>query len=152
MRRKRIVVVDDHKVFAELMSLAVRGEPEFHVVGHAQSVTAGMAMVEQEHPDVVLMDVRLGDGDGIAATATLTERHPELLVVVLTAHADADIMRRAAEANACALLAKDGDLAGLLEVLRHAELGGFAVDPQLMARLSRPVVVPQQRAAVLDAA
>src|ERR1700712_3624543 len=111
MRRKRIVVVDDHKVFAELMSLAVRADPEFHVVGHAQSVATGMAMIEQEGPDIVVMDVRLGDGDGIAATGTLTARHPGLRVVVLTAHPDADIMRRAAEANACALLAKDGDLA-----------------------------------------
>ncbi len=145
MPKKRVVVVDDHTVFAELLTMAVRAEPDFEVVGHAQSAAAGMAMVEARQPDVVIMDVHLGDGDGIAATEVLTEHHPALLVVILTAHADADMMRRAAAANACALLPKDGDLEGLLHTLRNVHRDSFEVNPKLMRQLTRGQVIPTQR-------
>ena len=55
------------------MSLALRGEPDIDCVGHAQNVSEGIALVERLQPDIVVMDVKLGDGDGIAATAEL---HP----------------------------------------------------------------------------
>jgi DNA-binding NarL/FixJ family response regulator len=141
----RVVVVDDHRVFAELMQIAVQAEPDYEVVGHAQSVTDGLTMVEKLRPDVVIMDVRLGDGDGIAATAELTQRHPDLRVIVLTAHVNEDLMRRAAAARACALLAKDGDLAGMLEVMRSSRRGAFAVDPRLLGKLVGTPVVAQTR-------
>ncbi len=146
---KRVAVIDDHTVFAELLLMAVRGEPDFEVVGHAQSVATGMTMVDDVKPDIVIMDVRLGDGDGIAATAVLTQRHPELLVVILTAHADQDLMSRAAAAEACALLPKDGDLEGLLKTLRSVTRDSFGVDPTLMHRLVRRPVVPAQRSYAL---
>ena len=139
------MVVDDHTMFAELMSSAVRDEPGLEVIGQAPSAATGLAMVEDLEPDVVLMDVHLGDGDGIDATATLTEHHPALLVVILTAHADPVMMRRAATARACALLAKDGNLESLFRVLRSAERGSFVIDPELVRRLDHAPVVPRQR-------
>ncbi len=142
---QNVVVVDDHRVFAELLELALEAEPDLHVVGHAQSVRTGLEMVEAAHPDVVIMDVQLGDGDGVAATAELTGRDPELRVIVLTAHVDEDLMHRAAEADACALLPKDGDLAGMLDVLRTASRGSFTVHPELLHRLvARPDTAEQQ--------
>jgi DNA-binding NarL/FixJ family response regulator len=110
------------------------------MVGHAQSVASGLDMVEALQPDIVIMDVRLGDGDGIAATAELTERFPELRVVVLTAFVDQALMQRAAAANACALLPKDGDLTSMLDALRTARRGGFTVHPRLLHRLVTPPI------------
>src|SRR4051794_8295406 len=121
---QNVVVVDDHKVFAELLAMALSGEPDFACVGHAQNVDEGMALVEAVHPDLVIMDVQLGDGDGIAATAELTERFPDLRVVVLTAHVDQRLLQRAAAANASALLPKDGDLPDMLSACdRHGAVG-----------------------------
>jgi DNA-binding NarL/FixJ family response regulator len=140
-----VLVVDDHKFFAELLQAAVRAEPGFEMIGHAQSVAAGLQMVEELRPDVVIMDVRLGDGDGIAATAELTERHPELRVLILTAHVDQLLLRRAAAANACALLPKDGDLASMLDALRTARRGGFTVHPRLLHRLVGRPRSPEHR-------
>lgn len=142
--KRTVVVVDDHLMFAELMSSAVCDAPGLEVVGHAPSAAEGLAMVEELRPDLVIMDVRLGDGDGIDATAALTERYPHLLVVVLTAHADQVMMRRAAAARACALLAKDGNLESLFRVLRSVDREGFIVDPELVRRLDRGPV-PAQR-------
>jgi DNA-binding NarL/FixJ family response regulator len=142
---QNIVVVDDHKVFAELLAMALSHEPDFACVGHAQNVDEGMALVESLRPDLVIMDVQLGDGDGIAATAELTDRFPDLRVVVLTAHVDQRLLQRAAAANACALLPKDGDLPDMLSALRSARRGGFAVHPQLLRRLVGRTEVPAPR-------
>ena len=142
---QNIVVVDDHKVFAELLAMALSHEPDLDCVGHAQSVDEGMALVESVKPDIVIMDVQLGDGDGIAATAELTERFPDLRVVVLTAHVDQRLLQRAAAANACALLPKDGDLPDMLNALRSSRRGGFAVHPQLLRRLVGRSEVPTPR-------
>jgi DNA-binding NarL/FixJ family response regulator len=140
-----VVIVDDHRVFAELLALALKSEPDFECVGHAQSVSDGAAMVEALQPDIVVMDVKLGDGDGIAATAELTARYPDLRVVVLTAYVEQQLLQRAAAANACALLPKDGELVGMLQVLRTAKRGGFSVHPELLRRLVGRTETPKQR-------
>ena len=92
-------------------------------------------MAQELVPDVILMDVNLGDQDGLDLTAELVDEHPELRVVVLTAHADGAAMRRAAAAGACALLPKDGSLPDLLNGLRSARPGGFVVHPTLLRTL-----------------
>jgi DNA-binding NarL/FixJ family response regulator len=131
----KVVIIDDHKVFAELLALALDGQPDFECVGHAQSVSDGTALVDKTSPDIVVMDVQLGDGDGIAATEELTAAYPDLRVVVLTAFVERRLLQRAAAANACALLPKDGELGGMLQALRTARRGGFAVHPELLRRL-----------------
>jgi len=130
-----VLVVDDHRTFADLLEVALDGEPDLECLGSAHTVAAALAKVEQLGPDLVVMDVQLGDGDGLVATATLTRRDPGIRVVVLTAHADTDLMRRAAEAGACCLLPKDGSLPDLLSALRTARRGGFVVHPNLLRTL-----------------
>lgn len=133
----RVVVVDDHRTFAELLALALRAEPDFDCVGTAHSIEAALRMLGALTPDLVIMDVQLGDGDGIAATAELTKTFPDLRVVVLTAIVNPSLMRRALDAGACALLRKDGALDEMLHTLRSARRGGFAVHPGLLMELVR---------------
>jgi DNA-binding NarL/FixJ family response regulator len=130
-----VLVVDDHTTFSDLLALALEREPDFTCVGTASTVAKALEMVDDLRPDLVLMDVRLGDGDGVAATAKLTRLYPELRVVVLTAHTDTALMQRAADAGACALLPKDGRLPDMLQALRSARRGGLAVHPTLLKAL-----------------
>jgi DNA-binding NarL/FixJ family response regulator len=141
---ERVMVVDDHGVVAELLADAIGAEPEFEAVGCARGVAEARDLVEKLSPDVVIMDVRLGDGDGIAATAEFTERDPKLRVVIFTAIVDQELVHRAAAADACALLPKDGDMRSLLEVLRTARRGSFTVHPRLLHRLVGPPEDPEQ--------
>src|SRR4051794_41286049 len=115
----RVLVIDDHVVFAELLGLALSGEDGFEFVGRADGVTAGIRMVESLRPDIVVMDVRLGDGDGIAATAQLTREYSGLRVIVLTAFVDADLMRRAGGAGVGAVLSQEGGLSEKMEQPPH---------------------------------
>jgi DNA-binding NarL/FixJ family response regulator len=141
---KTVLVVDDHQTFADLLEIAFEGEPDLACVGSAHSVAAGLSMVEQLRPDLVVMDVQLGDGDGVQATTTITARWPDVRVVVLTAHADASLMRRAADAGACCLLPKDGSLPELLTALRTARRGGFVVHPTLLKTLVSDRPTPRE--------
>lgn len=140
----RVLVVDDHRTFGDLIEIALASESDLECVGTATTVCRAQTMVSMLHPDVVVMDVHLGDGDGIAATAELTAGDSCLRVVILTAFVDPTLMRRAAAAGACALLPKDGSLADLLAAVRGARRGQFLVHPRLVADAARGGV-PAQR-------
>lgn len=135
----RILVVDDHSTFAELVEIALDLEPDLTCVGRARTTVDAVTMTARCQPDLVLMDVQLADGDGIETTAKLTSLYPDLRVVVLTAHADAEVVRRAAEAGACGFLPKDGALAGLLHALRSARRGSLVLHPEVLSTLANPV-------------
>lgn len=141
-RSTRVLVVDDHTVFTQLLAQALDHEDDLSCVGSAYDIRSGMALVESLQPDVVIMDVRLDDGDGIAATAALTHRFPDLVVVVLSAFVDAALLTRAAAAGAAALIPKSGDLDDMLRTLRTVRPGEFCVEPRLLRQLvgAAPVI------------
>jgi DNA-binding NarL/FixJ family response regulator len=128
-------VVDDHRIFAESLALALSSQQDIVCIGTAHSVAGAIVMTAELQPDVVVMDVRLGDGDGVSATADLINRLPDLRVVVLTAFLDTALVRRVAAAGARALLPKDGELAEMLEAIRGQASDGFYVHPRLHTSL-----------------
>ncbi len=134
---RRVVVVDDHTTFADLLRGAVDADPGLECVGVAYDLAAGVALVAAERPDVVVMDVRFhrSERDGLSATAEITRASPDVAVVVLTGHADTGLIRRGADAGACALVPKDGSVSYLMTVLRTARRGGLVVHPDLMRDL-----------------
>lgn len=132
----RVLVIDDHLTFAELLTAALDREPDLVSVGHATSASEGVALCRQLLPDLVVMDVQLPDGDGFSATSAILASHPAARVIVLTAHATAEVFERAAKAGACGFLPKDGSLAAMLQTLRNARPGSLVVDPALVAGLA----------------
>jgi len=133
----RVLVVDDHVVFAQLVERALWQETDLTCIGTASSLSEARRMFTKLRPDVVLMDVRLPDGDGVDATTAVVAEDPDVRVVVLSAFIDASLMRRASLAGATALLAKDGDLDDLLHAIRASEPGSLAVNPKLLHQLVR---------------
>ncbi|WP_325002976.1 response regulator transcription factor [Intrasporangium sp.] len=127
--------MDDHRTVADAISLALASEPGMACVGTAHGARQALALAADVLPDAVVMDVRLQDGDGIEITAQLVRQYPEIRVVVLTAFVDQELLRRAADAGACALLPKDGGLEDLIDALRSAPRDGFAVHPTLLRGL-----------------
>jgi DNA-binding NarL/FixJ family response regulator len=133
---KRVLVVDDHRTFAELLMMALEAEPDLACVGRADSAATAYRMVEELAPDIVVMDLQMPDVDGIEATRQLTQRHPEVRVVVLTAHTDPSHLVRAAASGACAFLPKDGGLEEMLATLRTVQSGMLMLQPELLATLA----------------
>jgi DNA-binding NarL/FixJ family response regulator len=129
-----VVVVDDHRTFVDLLQFALEAEAGFSCVGAAYDLGAGLALVDSLRPDLVVMDYEFtGESrDGVVATATITARHPGTHVVVLTGHADANLVRRAAAAGASSLMPKDGSLSELLAALQVTGQAGLLVHPGLL--------------------
>ncbi|MGO4662013.1 response regulator [Terrabacter sp. 2TAF16] len=131
----RVLVVDDHRTVADALSLAVSAQPDMESVGTAGGVVDALAIIDRARPDAIVMDVHLDDGDGIELTRRVTDAHPQVRVVVLTAHVTHALLARASEAGASALLPKGGPLAELIQAVREASRGTFAVHPVLLRAL-----------------
>ena len=123
----RVLVVDDHKTFADLLSLALSSEPDLDCVGTAGSAAEAVAMAAELKPDIVVMDIEMPRQDGLAATRRLREVVPDLVIVVVTAHRDPQWVLRATQAGASAFVPKNGSLPEMLDVLRRARNGGMLV-------------------------
>lgn len=119
----RIVLADDHPVVREGIRGMLTGYDDIDVVGQAASGPEAVDLVAALHPDLVLMDLRMPGGDGVAATRAITASHPRTRVVVLTTYeTDQDILR-AIEAGASGYLLKDIAPAELARSVRAAATG-----------------------------
>ena len=144
-----VVVVDDHRMFGELLRRVISTDPGMTCVGTADTLSDAYAMIDALQPDAVVMDVQIGHDDGLTATAEIVRRHPQMRVVVLTAFSTEPLLRRAVSSGASALLAKDGAVEDLLEALRPAGPDEFSVDPALLRRLLAVRRAPGPRAVML---
>jgi DNA-binding NarL/FixJ family response regulator len=128
----RVLVVDDHRSFADLLSgaLAAAG---MNCVGTANTAAQAVAMAAALQPDIVVMDIQMPREDGLSATRRVREAAPGAVVAVLTAHRDPDWVVRAAQAGACAFIPKDGSLAEMLDVLGRVRPGQMLVAPSTFA-------------------
>src|SRR5438876_9194190 len=93
--RIRVVVVDDHEMFAQGLQAILGADPTIEVVALSGTVEAGVAAVRMHSPDVVLMDFELPDGDGATATERIKAESPEAQVVMVTSFDDEGVLVRA---------------------------------------------------------
>jgi DNA-binding NarL/FixJ family response regulator len=133
----RVLVVDSHQTFAELLGLALTGQRDLSYEGHAATGAEALRLVAELRPDVVLMDVDLPDCDGIATAERLRAEHPQTRIVVLTGSTDATLVGRATAAGASGFLTKDGALGDVLHAVHTAHAGGMTVSTHLLTGLLR---------------
>jgi DNA-binding NarL/FixJ family response regulator len=136
LEQTRVLVVDDHTTFAELLMGALNRESDLVSIGHAESVEAGVRMSLSLRPDVVVMDYHLADGNGLTAVEQILAREPSIRIVMLTGDPSIEVLERAAALGACAFLPKDGSLATMLDTLRQAKPGSMITHPALLAQLA----------------
>jgi two-component system, NarL family, response regulator DegU len=129
---QRIILVDDHKMLREGLRRSLE-ELGFSVIAEAGDGEDGVRLAASMRPDVMLMDVSMADVDGVEATRRIVERNPDAKVVMLTMHADRDIVDRALKAGAVGYLTKDCSIDEVAEAIRLAANGETAMSPALAA-------------------
>ncbi|MGB3634884.1 MAG: response regulator transcription factor [Rubrobacteraceae bacterium] len=140
----RILITDDHPVVRAGLEGMLSRQPDMEVVGEAGDGTDGVRMAEQLRPDVVLMDLRMPEMDGVAATQEIKAKNPETQVLVLTTYdSDADILR-AVEAGATGYLLKDAPREELYEAVRAAAQGKVLFAPAVADKLMRRIREPRR--------
>jgi len=116
----RVLVVDDHPVLRAGLEAVLRAEPGFVCVGVAADGAEMARVLHRTAPDVVVLDRRLGDEDGLALCATVRSERGAPEVVIYTADDSPDMDRRARAAGACGAVAKERDIGELFDALRLA--------------------------------
>ena len=131
----RVVVVDDHEMFAQGLTAILGADPSIEVVASAGTVEEGCATVRLHKPDVVLMDYELPDGDGATATERIKDEAPSTQVVMVTSFDDEGVLVRAIEAGASGFITKHKAVQEVAAAVRAAHAGEALISPSLLARL-----------------
>jgi DNA-binding NarL/FixJ family response regulator len=139
----RVLVVDDHRAFAELLSMALDGESDIECVGIATSADQALAKVVDLDPDVVVVDIEMPDENGLAITRRIHQFRESTLVVVVTAHQSSTWIVRATWAGAVGYVPKNGSFTELVETVRHVRPGGMMVAPSALAPVSARPTCPE---------
>jgi len=132
----RVLVVDDHPVVREGLTAILSDEPEFKVVGQAESGEGALAQVARLRPNVVVMDLRLPGISGIEACQKLTRLYPRTRVVILATYPNGGGVARAFAAGANAFVLKRSELAELREAVRAVARGDQYIDPRLAPKIA----------------
>lgn len=131
----RVLIVDDHQVFGSSLAFVLDSEPDLRVVGVAGTGRAALQVAAAEAADVVLLDQRLPDGDGVDLIEPLLALRTKMQVVMLTAATSDQVLLSAIEHGAAGFIDKSRSLADVVSAVRSAAAGESLVSPQLLARL-----------------
>jgi two-component system, NarL family, response regulator LiaR len=135
----RVVIVDDHPLALSGIRNFIEAFSDFAFVGAASSAAEAIACCERVQPDVVLMDMLLPDGSGVATTATIKRRWPQIQVIALSSAQDGDLVKQALQAGAISYLLKNITAFDLAQAIRAAMAGRPVLSQEATAALVQTV-------------
>ena len=131
----KILIADDHLIIRQGIRLILETENDFELVGEASDGNEALSLCKKWEPDVVLMDLRMPNMDGLTAIEKLRVEQPNIAVVILTTFNEDELMFRGLQAGAHGYLLKDTDRSTLFNTIRAAVRGETLLKPEIMARV-----------------
>ncbi len=135
METIHILIADDHPLFRKGMRALLASMPDAEVVGEATTGSEAIELAARLQPDVILMDLQMPDGGGIAATRQITQASPHIHILVVTLFEDDDSVFTALRAGARGYVLKDIDEDEMLRAIRAVGRGEAIFSPAIAARL-----------------
>jgi two-component system, NarL family, response regulator DevR len=139
MVKQRVLLVDDHEVVRLGLKALLERHPQFDIVGEASSAREALEKVANNHPDVVVMDIRLPGTSGIEACEEITSRFPETRVLMLTSYAEDEMLFSAIRAGASGYVLKQIGGEELVRALEAVARGEALLDPAVTQRVFQEV-------------
>ncbi len=127
----RIVVADDHPLFRSAIRHTLEVHPDLEVVAEAANGQEALELCRRLRPELVLMDLRMPQMDGVAATRTIKREFPETLVLILTALDESGGLSDALEAGAAGYVLKDAPAARITDAVRRVLAGDSPLDEKV---------------------
>ena len=134
-KKIRVLLADDQSILADGIRSVLSSCPEIEVVGIAADGFEALAMLEKQKPDVILMDIRMPNMNGVIATQEVKRRHPDVKVLILTTFDDSDYILNAINNGASGYLLKDTSSSALIDAIKNA----YAGDTILPAKIARRI-------------
>lgn len=131
----RILLVDDHEVVRVGLRKVLEADGKMTVVGEAETAAEAVARAQADRPDVVLLDIRLPDGDGIQACRDILATCPSVRVLFLTSFADDETVLAAVLAGAHGFCVKRMDVESLVQSIKRVAAGESVLDPVATQRM-----------------
>jgi DNA-binding NarL/FixJ family response regulator len=144
----RLLIADDHELIRDGLRGMLGNEPAFEVIGEATNGREALALCRALRPDLVLMDVRMPEMDGLEATRAIKREHPEIGVLIVTMHENPDYLFEAIKGGAAGYVLKDASRDELITAIHQALDGELPMDPDLAARLLRRLADEAQERAL----
>lgn len=131
----RILIADDHGLIRAGLRLLLNDVPDLEVVGEAENGKSALKLVEELKPDIVVMDISMGDMSGIEATRMLGKIAPETKVIALTVHEDEGMLREMINAGAEGYVIKRAAETELIHAIKAVSQGYMYVHPAMISTL-----------------
>jgi DNA-binding NarL/FixJ family response regulator len=131
----RLIIADDHELARTGLRGMMTGQPDLLVVGEAATGHEAVALCRRLRPDLALMDVRMPDLDGLAATRVIKQDTPATAVVMVTMHENPEYLLEALRAGAAGYVLKDATHAEVLKTVRRVLEGEVLLTPEVASRL-----------------
>ena len=135
MRRTKILIVDDHPLVRQGLAFSLSAHAEFEVCGEAATEFEAMAIADEKHPDLMIVDITLKSGNGLDLIKQIKERQPRMKILVVSAFQESLYGERALRAGALGFLNKQETETKLFEAIGVVMQGDRYVSPELSRRL-----------------
>lgn len=131
----RVMIVDDQELFRESLQIVLAASEGIEVVDAVSDVDAAIESATKERPDVVLMDIRMPEKDGVEGTRLMKSRFPDTKIIMLTTFDDDEYVFGALKYGASGYLLKGSSIAELADAIRVVNSGGAMINPDIAQKL-----------------
>ena len=132
---KKVVIVDDHPIVREGFKKLVDSEPDFNVVGTAESAVEAMCLIRETTPDVAMVDLSLKESSGIELIKDLQVNFPELRILVVSLHDEEIYAERVLRAGAKGFIMKAEAVDDIITAVRKVSSGGIYLSSKMQSRM-----------------
>jgi DNA-binding NarL/FixJ family response regulator len=146
----KILIVDDHVVVREGLSAMLSREPNIEVVGEAENGAQAIDKADKLKPDIVLMDLRMPEVDGVEAMQRIKQQHPEINFIVLTTYDNDEYIFKGIEAGARAYILKDSPREELFRAINAVYKGESLIEPAIAGRVLDKLVELSHQGSATD--
>ena len=123
MTKTKVIIADDHQMVAEALQQLINNTGNAHVLATANTLEQTAQLLEQVHPDILLLDIAMPDGDGIDAVKQLKKLSPDTRIIMLTMYAEPSVIKRALNNNVDGYLLKSNNIEEMCTAIEEVANG-----------------------------